>query len=239
MKVPVVKEWGSWAVFFSSVLAGLISGLLTKPWLTGRESGSKTALTVLGLTLLINSKNPLTSALRAKEKREHILWFSFFALTGFALLVPFLIEGLKTFLVFSLLIASYAILLSSGKEHHIVTELNGFALLTIAAPVVYFAMTGEMSWKLYLAVTMFFAAGVFKVRVRIRKTPFFRWLMIFHCAAAVSVFYLLDISTLLLLPLIENIATAVWLREEKLRTTGNIELTKAIIFIVLMGFFWR
>ena len=239
MKIPVVKEWGSWAVFSSSCLAGLITGLKTKPWLTDRVFAAVTCLTISGLAFLVNSKYPLASALRSKGKKEHVLWFLFFALAGFALLIPFLIEGIKTFQVFAILVASYIILLSSGKEHYLATELNGFALLTISAPVVYFAVTGEMSWKLYLAVTAFFSAGVFKVRLRLRKTPLFRLVMILYCIVAAVIFSFIDISVLMLLPFLENIMTSLWMREEKLRTTGNIELLKSVIFIILTGLFWH
>jgi len=239
MKIPVVKEWGSWAVFSSSCLAGLITGLKTQPWLAGRDFTKVTALTILGSAFLINSKNPLALALRSKGKKEHILWFLFFTLTGLVFLIPFLIEGIKTFQIFAILIASYFILLSSGKEHHLAAELNGFALLTISAPVVYFAVTGEMSWKLYLAVTAFFAAGVFKVRLRLRKTPLFRLIMVFYCAAAAVIFCIADISIFILLPFIENIMSALWLREERLSATGNMELAKSILFIALIGLLWR
>jgi len=239
MKLPVVKEWGSWAVFFTSCLAGLITGLRTRPWMTEREFSTVTALTIVGLTLLINSKNPLASAIRSKGKKEHVLWFMVFLITGIVLLIPFLVEGLKSFLPVALLVAGYAVLLWSGKEHYLVTELNGFALLTIAAPAVYFAVTGEMSWKLYLAVTLFFWAGVFKVRMRLRKTPLFRWVMFLYCAAVSIVFHFISIPVVLLLPFIENIISAVRLREEKLRTTGNIELIKGVLFIILVSLFWR
>lgn len=238
MKIPVVKEWGSWAVLSCSCLAGLVAGL-KQPLNPGTDIAAVTALTIAGLVFLINSKNPLASVLRSKGKKEHVLWFLFFALTGLALLTPFLMEGIKVFAVFSLLVVSYIILLSRGKEHYLITELNGFALLTLCAPAVYFAVTGELSLRLYAAVTIFFAAGVFKVRLRIRKTLFFRWAMILYCAAASLTFFLLNIPVLLLLPFLENISTAVLLREEKLRTTGNIELAKSIVFVVLVGLFWR
>lgn len=239
MKVPFVKEWGSWAVFSSSCLAGLIAGLKTKPWLAGRDFTNLTVFTVLGLAFLINAKNPLASALRSKGKKEHVRWFLFFALSGLALLMPFLNEGIKAFQVFALLVASYIFLLSSGKEHHLAAELNGFALLTISAPVVYFAVTGVMSWKLYIAVTVFFSAGVFKVRLRLRKTLLFRLVMILYCITSAALFYYMSISLLILLPSLDNIVTAMWLREEKLSTTGYMELSKGILFIVLTGFFWQ
>ncbi|RJQ15323.1 MAG: hypothetical protein C4560_10780 [Nitrospiraceae bacterium] len=237
--MPVVKEWGSWAVFFSSCMAGLIAGLLRRPWATGRDFVLVTVSAILGLALLVNSKNPLASALRAKVKRGHVQWFLFFALSGLALLMPFLIEGIQTFPIFSLLVFSYAALLLLGREHNMFAELNGFALLTTAAPVVYFSVTGEMSWKLYLAVTVFFAAAVFKVRLIIKKTPFPRGLMVLYCAAALAVFHFLNVPVLLLLPFIENITTSVWMKEAKLRNTGNTELIKAVLFIILVGLFWR
>jgi len=239
MKIPFVKEWGSWVVFFSSCLAGLITGLSTRPWLSGRDFAEVTVLTVMGLVFLINSKNPLASALRSRGKKRHVRWFLFFAVTGLALLIPFLTEGVKTFQVFALLAVTYVILLSFGKEHHLAAELNGFALLTISAPVVYFAVTGAMSWKLYIAVTVFFSAGVFKVRLRLRKTPLFRMVMILYCATSAVLFYYINISLLILVPFLENIATALWLREEKLSTTGYTELAKGILFIVFTGLFWR
>jgi len=239
MKIPLVKEWGSWAVFSTSCAAGIVTGLRVQPWLSGREYCTITTLTILGLALLINSKNPLASAIRSKGKKEHVLWSLFFALAGLAMLMPFLLEGFGTFIIFGVLIAIYIALLSTGKEHHIMTELNGFALLTISSPAVYFAVTGQMSWKLYLAVTLFFSAGVFKVRMRLRKAPFFRWAMVLYCAAASGIFLLAKIPVILLLPLTENIVSALFPGEEKLRATGYTELVKSIIFIVLIWLFWQ
>jgi hypothetical protein len=249
MKIPIVKEHGSWAVFIFSCAAGIITGLLTRPWLTGRDFSLGILFTVLGLVLLINSKNPLTVILRSKgrkyesngsyQNKEQLLWFVLFSIIGFILLIPFSMGGLKTFLFFSPLILSYIILLSRGKEHHLIAELNAFALLTLSAPIVYFVITEEISLRLYLAVFIFFAAGVFKVRARIRKTLTYRWLMILYCAASLVFFVYLNISAIVLLPLFENIISVLWMREEKLRTTGNIELIKGVIFTTLLGFFWQ
>ncbi len=240
MKIPVVKEWGSWVVYISSLLAAFAAGLLHSPGQTGRGFSVTLVLTIIGLTFIINSKNPLASAIRTKgRQQEHLRWLLFFGVTGLILLLPFLFEGLKFFWFFSFLAVSYVILLIFGKEHHIIAEINGFALLTLSAPVVYFTITGEMSMKLYLAVFLFFAAGVRKVRVRLKKSLFFRVMMVLYCAAVLAVFYLSDISLLLLLPLIENIVSVILMKEEKLKVTGYIELTKGVGFIVLIAFFWR
>ncbi len=138
-KIPFVKEWGSWTVFIYSCSAGLIAGLQTRPWQTGNGFSIKTLVTILGLVFLVNSKAPLTSLLRAGEKRvEHLGWFLFFGLTGLALLMPFLIDGTRIFFVSSLLVLTYFVFVSSGKEHSLFAELNGFALLTL--PHLFFIM---------------------------------------------------------------------------------------------------
>lgn len=240
MKIPIVKEHGSWVVFIFSCAAGIVTGLSTRPWLTGKDFSFGILLTVLGLALLINSKNPLALTLRSKyQNKEQLLWFVLFSSIGFVLLVPFLTDGIKIFIFFSPLILGYVILLSRGREHYLFTELNGFALLTLSAPIVYFVITDEISFRLYLAVFIFFAAGVFKVRARMKKTLAYRWLMILYCAASPAFFLYLNVPTVVLLPLLENILSVLWMREEKLRTTGNIELIKGLIFIILLGFFWQ
>lgn len=240
MKIPVVREWGSWAVFISSVLAALAAGSLTSQWEAGRDFTGTTGLTIAGLALLVNSKNPLASAIRTRWKqKEHVLWFLFFCIAGLTALMPFLIKGIGSFSFFSVLVMSYAILLYKGREHNLFTELNGFALLTLTAPVVYFTITGELSLKLYAAVFLFFGAGVFKVRVRTRKTLKYRWIMALYCALSVALYSIINISVIILFPLIENLVSVILMREEKLRTTGYTELIKGIIFIILVGLFWR
>ena len=240
MKIPILKEYGSWTVFIFSCASGVITGLLTKPWHAGRDISVEMLLTILGLVLLINTKNPFMSLIRTKgQSREHLLWFMFFCIGGFSLLIPFLAGGIKTFLLFTPLILGYAILLSSGKEHLFLAELIGFSLLALSAPIIYFVITGEMSFRLYLAILIFFAGGVFKVRALIKKTFLYRCLMIFYCAAALVFFFYMDVSAVMLLPFIENILSVLYLKEERFRTTGNKELIKGLVFTILLGFFWQ
>jgi len=240
MKIPIVKEWGSWAVSGASCLAAVITGSLKRSTETEQGFIFTTVLTILGLVMLINSKNPLAALLRSKDsKKEHMIWFLVFSMTGLVFLTPFLIDGIGKFAVFALLAFSYVILLVNGKEHHILSELNGFALLTLSAPIVYFVITGEVSLKLYAVIFVYFAAGVFKVRVRIRKTLFYRCLMAIYCVAAITIYYFLDVPVIVLLPLIENIWTVLMMREEKLKTTGYIELTKSVVFVILLSLNWQ
>jgi hypothetical protein len=239
VKIPIVKEYGSWAVFIFSCAAGIIAGLKTRPWQSGKSFSFELLVTVIGLVLMVNSKSPLSSAFRSKEKRkESLLWFIFFSAAGTLFLLVFLLDGYKTFLIFTPIIISYPILIYLGREHNIVTELNGFALLTLSAPIIYFVITGDTSVKLFIAVFIFFASGVFKVKARMKKTVFFKSLMLMYCVFVFLVYGLLDIHLVILIPLIENIFSMIWMREERLRTTGNVELVKGVVFTLLFGLYW-
>jgi hypothetical protein len=240
MKVPFVKEWGSWVVFVSCCLTAVAAAVPRISLEPGGDIFIGSGLTIIGLALLINAKNPASSLIRSKGRNtEQLIWLLFFTITGVALLAPFLFSGIKDFMVLFLLVLLYVLLLMMGREHHILAEMNGFALLTLSAPIVYFVMSGELSMKLYAAVLIFFWAGVFKVRLRIRKTHFFRQAMVLYCMAATAAYLMLNISIMLLLPLLENVVSAVVMREEKLRETGYIELSKSIAFIILIAFFWQ
>lgn len=240
MKIPVVKEHGSWVVFIFSSISGIAAGFKVRPWDMERDFFFMPVLTIIGLSFLINAKAPLTWALMTKtEKRAYFTWFAVFSLSGTLFLIPFLYNGLKTFIVFLPLVLSYIILLSLEMEHNLFAELLGFAILALSAPMIYFAVTGEMSYRLYFVVFIYFAGGVFKVRMRLKKNLAYRLIMIFYCAVALLVFKLLNMPVVILLPLIENIAFAIKMRDEKLRTTGNIELFKGLIFTSLLIIFWR
>lgn len=240
MKVPLVKEWGSWVVFCASCLAASAAGFSTQQWQAGSDTLGTTIATIAGLLFLVNTKPSLAALIRTRgTQRGHIVWFILFTAAGLLLLVPFLRTGTERFAPFLILAVSYGVFMWRGKEHHIFAELNGFALLTASSPVVYFVITGVVSMKLYAAVFLFFAAGVLKVRVRIRKSLFYRVLMIAYCAVTLIIFSVLRMHSILLAPLAENIVSALRLRDEKLKTTGNIELAKSIFFVILVGIFWE
>jgi len=61
----------------------------------------------------------------------------------------------------------------------------------------------------------------------------------FYCIASLPVFFLLNMPLVILAPFSENIVSAIRIRDVKLRTIGNIELVKGLIFIALLIFFWR
>ncbi len=232
MKIPVVKEHGSWVVFILSSISAIFTGIDGSmdeiPYL-------KLSLTILGLAFLINSKKPLATAIKTEAERTlNICWFLFFSLCGLIMTLPFLFVRIEQFLIFIPLIIIYVILLLRGREHSLIAELIGFSLLCVSAPVIYFVLTGNFSYRLYLVVFMFFTAGVFKVRVRLKRNIQYRVMMLIYCLMVFMVFKYLDVPTIILLPIIENVLTSLWIREEKLKTTGQIELIKGIVFTLLL-----
>ena len=240
VNIPIVKEHGSWVVFIISCIAGIIASLTDHSLHVERGLFNEALIAVAGLALLVNSKRPLTSLLRRYDRRkEDLIWFLIFGLSGLALLVPFLLDGFETFVIFSPLLIIYFIFLYFRREHDLAAEFFGFALLTLSAPVIYFVITGLLSFRLYLAVFTFFAAGVLKVRTSMKKTSLYRLSMILYCAVSPALFIMLGVSPYLLLPLAENVVSSVLNREERLRKLGNIELVKGVIFVLLLMLFWR
>ncbi len=240
VKIPIVKEHGLWVVFIISCIAGIIASLRDHSLLVETGLFNESLITVAGLALLLNSKKPLTSLFRSNDRgKDDLIWFLLLSLTGLALLVPFLLDGFETFVIFSPLLIIYFIYLYFRREHDLAAEFLGFALLTVSAPVIYFVLTGLLSVKLYFAVFTFFAAGVLKVRTSIKKTGLYRLSMIVYCAVSPVLFIMLGISPFLLLPLSENVVSSVRNREERLRKLGNIELVKGAIFVMLLILYWR
>jgi len=239
MRVPLVKEWGSWVVFASSSFAAMAAASVSTGNAAGDGSATDLFMVLAGMFVLINAKNPLASSIRSGFRRpEHVIWLIFFSLAGALLLFPVMKTALPLLMVCAIPAVTYAILLWMGKEHHIMAELNGFALLSLAAPIVFFILTGDVSWRLYVVVLLFFWAGVFKVRVRIRKNSFYKTVMVAYCVLAVAVYAISGIPVIILLPLIENVVSSIRFREQKLRTTGNIELAKSVLFVFLVWRFW-
>jgi len=231
MKIPVVREHGSWVVFILSAIIAIIAGIDAP---MGTLPYYKLSITILGLAMLINSKRPLTSVLKGTTRKSiNMYWFLAFSISGLLMLIPFLIDGITAFSIFIPIIILYIVLLYRGKEHSLVSELAGFALLCVTAPVVYFVLTGDLSLRLYIMVSLFFSAGVFKVRLRMRKGLGDRMVMILYCLGVFIIFRSLGISTVILIPLSENIITALWIRKEGLKTTGQIELLKGVAFTLL------
>lgn len=239
MNIPIVKEHGSWVVSGLSFGAGIAAGLLDSRAYPDSGVLLTALLTFAALAFFINTKRPLASILKRARAGKHLAWLLFFTVTGLLMMTPFLMRGFGSFVIFSPLVILYVILLYSGRERNLITELTGFSLLTLAAPVAYFVVSGTVSYRFYLALFLYFSAGVFQVRAQTRRDGFYRRLMVVYCSLCVSVYLFFDMPVIALLPLTENISSAIWPGELKLKTIGTLEFAKGIIFVAIIISVWK
>jgi hypothetical protein len=124
-------------------------------------------------------------------------------------------------------------------EHSILTEISGFVLLSLSSLFARLAASGVIDPALFIAVAVFFTAGVFKVRVQFKKGVAQRILMVIYIAFAFIVYQLIPIPVLALLPLIDNLIFSITLYRVKVRVTGWLEVLKGVIFLLLMALGYR
>lgn len=238
MKVPIVKEYGSWVVAALSFTAGMAIGFMTPPVGIKPETVTALLLSVFGIFFLINSKGAFSSFLKSSHRKTNLVWLLFFSGSGVLLLGPVMFRADSHILLFVPLIGLYIVLLSAGREQNLIAQLTGFSLLTLSAPIAFFAASGTISYRLYGAVLIYYAAGPIKVRFRLRRRTFHRLLMLCYCMFSLYMYRRLALPIVTLLPFLENIASVLWVREERLKTTGGIEFAKAIVFTVMLIIFW-
>lgn len=128
-------------------------------------------------------------------------------------------------------------LLYLAGEHAIAAEICGFGLLALSSLIAKFATSGIVDYKLYIAVAVFFIAGVFKVRLQLKKEFPQRVSMILYVAFAVFAYYLIRMPVIILLPLIDNAIFSITLYRIKLKATGWLEVIKGMAFLVLIALF--
>ena len=134
-----------------------------------------------------------------------------------------------------LLVIPAAYLLSNklAGEHYLITELLGFALISLAAVLAKFLLTEGLDVRLFVGVALYFMAGVFKVKVALFKKVkdrIYTALFVFFTVYAYRRFY---IPVIVLLPLVDNLLAAAVPYKVKLQTIGWIEVAKSILFLVL------
>ncbi len=225
-----LKEYGSWSVMVISYLTGLF---------IHRGSFDVTAISVfLALALFINSKQAFTLWYRQKERMY--LW-GFVAQSLVASMVLLLIfgESILRLLPFCSVPLLYMVFFVYRGEHSLLTELLGFATLSLAALLGAFVATVEVDYRLYIATFTFFAAGVFKVRVQLRKGLKERVGMLIYAVVAILVYNIIGVSLFILLPIIDNAVHAITLYKTRLKVTGWIELSKSVLFMLLVLYLYR
>lgn len=195
-------------------------------------------LSLLSVFLFVNSKQAFTIWIRQKDPTVLYILSGQIVLGTVLVLFAYSSEAIRL-IPFAIIPLIYIASLYLLGEHAVITELIGFATLTIAAPLARFSVSGSIDLPLYIAITIFFMAGVLKVRVQLRKGSKERLVMVTYILIAFMVYSLLKIHIIMLLPLIDNIIFALTLYRVKLSTTGWIEVVKSILFVILSISFYQ
>jgi hypothetical protein len=221
----ILKEYGAWSVLIIAYLTGL--GV-------SRGSTWQAIPVFIALALLINSKQPFMKWSRQPAKKKplvifigHIVAAAFILVTVFGSDIPMLLP----LLVFP---AAYLAMNRLAGEHFILTEILGFVLLSLAAVLAKFTITGGVDIRLFVAVALYFIAGVFKVKAVLLKKTRDRVATALYVVLAAIVYQRFHIALIALLPLADNLIVAATLYRVKLQTTGWIEVAKSLLFLLLM-----
>lgn len=224
MKDYFLREYGSWSVLIISYAIGLGSaGGFT--WLA--------APVFLALALLVNSKQAFMKWSRGSAKRKSLSIFICQAAVAAAILFSVFSARIIDILPFLVVPAAYLLVNIYLGEHTALTELLGFAVLALASVTARYLVDGVLDIRLFIAVALYFGAGVFKVKALLLKGWRHRLMAVFYVVFTAVVYGVLGISLAIITPLLENIISASGLYGVRLRTTGWIEVVKGILFSIL------
>jgi hypothetical protein len=224
-----LKEYGSWSVLVIAFLVGVgVSRGFT--WLVFPL--------FLALGMLINSKQAFTKWLRKKGDQRSFFIFIGQIAAATVILVAVFGGDVPRLLPLLVIPAAYLLMNRFAGEHFILTELLGFALLSLAAVLAKFLITNGLDVRLFVAVALYFTAGVFKIKTVLFKKSMDRVLTVLYVLFAVVVYRGFHLPLLLLLPLLENLVAASTLYKVRLQTTGWIEVAKSLAFLALMIFYF-
>jgi hypothetical protein len=225
----ILKEYGSWSVLTVAFLIGLgVSRAF--PW--------QAIPLYLSLGLLINSKQAYTKWFRKTEDRTPLGIFLVEVAIAAAILVALFGGSMPQLLPLLVFPAVYLLMNRFAGEHHVLTELLGFALLSLAAVLARFLVVEGVDVRLFVATALYFTAGVFKVKTVLFKKLRDRVLTVLYVLFALYAYGRFHITAIVLMPLVENIVMAFTLYKVRLQTTGWIEVVKSLIFLGLMVFYF-
>ncbi len=173
---PIVpKEHGAWAVLYGAFLVGVgVAGQVTVP----------VALFLVGVTAAAFANGPVAilarstiSQVHGGRQRQALFWFLAYGAVAVVALLPLLLVFRMTFLIpFGMGAALFLLLrafLIRGRDHRTLAgELVGTAGLTMVGAAAHAVAVGEVqpiAAVLWLLLSLFFASGVFYVRMRIRR----------------------------------------------------------------------
>jgi hypothetical protein len=225
----ILKEYGSWSVLTVSFLVGL--GV-------SRSFPLQAVPVYIALALLINSKQAYTKWMRRSGGVKALLIFLAETVAASVILLYVYGRGVPQLLPLLLLPATYLLTNWYAGEHHVLTELLGFAVLSLAAVLAKFLVVKGVDVRLFVATALYFTAGVFKVKVVLLRKMRDRVLTVLYVLCAASVYRWFVVSLLVLLPLADNVIMAISLYKVRLQTTGWIEVAKSLAFFALMILFF-
>jgi hypothetical protein len=225
----VLREYGSWSVLIIAFAIGLaVSRSL--PW--------QAVPVLFGLGLLVNSKQAFQKWLRERQVRKHLWVFLAQVCAAGVILAAVYGRGIPQLLPLLVLPAAYLVMNRLAGEHHAVTELLGFALLSLAAVLARFLVVEGVDVRLFVGVSLYFTAGVFKVKAVLLKKTRDRVLSVLYILFAAFAYHRFHLALIALLPLVENALMAATLYKVRLQTTGWIEVAKSLLFLVLFTAFF-
>jgi YwiC-like protein len=223
-KTYFLKEYGSWSVLIVAYLVGAcVSHAFT--WLLFPLFAA--------LALLINSKQAFMKWIRKREDRKSLLIMLGQFLAAAIILVVIFRSEIPRLLPLLVIPALYLLSNRVIGEHALITEILGFALISLAAVLAKFLLTDGMDVRLFIGVAFYFTAGVFKIKVLILKKIQDRIFTALYVLFSLFVYHRFYIPVIILLPLLDNLIVSATPYKVRLQTTGWIEVVKSILFLLL------
>lgn len=209
-----LMEYGSWSVLIIAYVVGLA---------VSRGFTWKAIPLFFALGLLINSKQAFSKWMRGRGDRAALLVFLVQIVVAAIVLLAIFGSDVPRLLPLLVFPIAYLLMNRFAGEHFVLTEVLGFALISLAAVLAKFVVTGGVDVRLFVAVALYFTAGVFKVKA----LPVPRL-----CGVRVSrLSYTCNRPSA---PRCDNLLVAAALYKVKLQTTGWIEVAKSLLFLLLM-----
>jgi hypothetical protein len=221
----ILKEYGSWSVLTIAYLIGL---------LVSREFKWEAVPVFVALALLINSKQAYMKWVRRTTARRPLAIFLCQIIIAAVILLLVFKNDIPMLLPLLAFPAAYFAANRVAGEHFVLTEALGFILISIAAVLAKFLVTGGLDVRLFVAVALYFAAGVFKVKILLQKRKRERIIMVLYVFLSVIVYRAFHLPVIILLPMVDNLVVAARPCKVKLQTTGWIEVAKSVLFLSLM-----
>ena len=224
-----LKEYGAWSVLITVSLIG--AGV-------SRTFSWALIPLFLALSLLINSKQAYTKWIRRGDDRKSLAIYLGQVVVAAVIFLAIFSTNIPRLLPLLIFPGAYLVMNKVAGEHFILTEVLGFALISLAAVLVKFLLTDSLDMRLFLGVAMYFTANVFKVKTMLFKKMQFRVLTALSVFFAVFIYQLISIPIIVLLPLTDNIVAAATLYKVKLQTVGWMEVAKSLVFMGLFIYFY-